>query len=687
VTGSSTTGVNWTASGGTISGTGATVNYTAPGTAGTYIVTAISAADLTKSAIATVTVTSAGSVDGLFIPSTHPRIFFNPSNLAQARAWYTAHPFTPNNTGDDRYYLALGAHYLMTGNASDCQTVINAALAQTYADTELENAGPDGPRWNGDVAIVAAFDWCNSQLTAAQSSTLRTNWNHYLSVLDQFHAVGGWGGPDMEFSNYNWGYVRNNITWGMAIYDQDPINGKTWLDNGLTTRWTDYFLPLSKRAGPQGGLGGMPEEGSEYGNYLAWYSIFPFVTANQMGLDLYNQSTFFPDLAYWLIYETPMAQSEGMGWQPFSWADDENWVNGNELTRGNYFGDYMITASNYWSGTNLSQYARQWVNMTGSTANPWVQSLDKGGSAASFAALPLDYYAPGYQQMYVQDGWTAANTREMWQMGAPQGVGHNHNDWGTFQIWKNGTWLSRESVGYAQSVAGFGGSGSQGVNTVYAHNGVLFGGNETGAGNNNIAVTRLESEPGYTFAAVDLGVGGSQSWNREFVFVRDLETTVILDRLNTGSAATSTTFLLHSETNPTIEDARHLTMTNGAEALRMTMLEPSAPSIKVVTEGAPGQYRIEATNGNPGNADSYLLTVLQAKDATAANISPAVVDSNPGSPTSGTFTVTLDANHTIVFNKGTTSLGGTISINGTQTNFRTDVEPITVNTTGITWGP
>ncbi len=676
-----------TANAGSIASTGNTVKHKPPSPVGEYATTATSLADSTKSTTVHATGIIASGVHGLSIPTTHPRIWFNEANLAQARKWYQTHPFKPRETGDERYFLSLAAHYLMTSNAADCQVVITNALGQTYTDAQLQGAGPDGPRQNGDAVIVAAFDWCYSQLTTMQKNKLMGNWNHYMRVLNQSHEVRQWGGPDMPFSNYNWGYIRNNITWGMVIYDQDQTNGKAWLDDGLASRWTKHFVPVSNRPGPAGGLGGMPEEGSEYGRYLAWYSILPFVSAKQMGRDVYNENNFFPSFVYWLIYETPMAQSESLGWQPFPWADDENWVNGDEVLQGSYYADFMYTAANYWSGTNLSKYARQWISMTGATPNPWVGALDNGGPSASFSSLPLDFYAPGYQQMYVQSGWTAANTRSMWQMGAPNGVGHNHEDWGTFQIWKNGRWLTRESVGYAQAVAGFGGSGSVDTNSPYAHNSILFGGSDTKAGSGNIIVDRLESKPGYSYAKVNLGLSSPKSWVREFVFVRDLDTTVIMDRLNTNSASTSTTFLLHSETAPTIEDAQHVTITNGAEALRMTMLEPLSPLLKVVTEGGPGQYRIEATNANPGSARSYLLTVLQARDASAANISPVALDSNPGNPTNGTFTVTLDANHSIVFNKGMSSSAGSITINGRQTNFRLDVEPINVNSSGISWGP
>jgi len=64
VTGSSNTAVNWSASGGSISSAG---NYTAPATAGTYKVTATSAADSTKSASANVTVSATTPVVAISI--------------------------------------------------------------------------------------------------------------------------------------------------------------------------------------------------------------------------------------------------------------------------------------------------------------------------------------------------------------------------------------------------------------------------------------------------------------------------------------------------------------------------------------------------------------------------------------------------------------------------------------------
>ena len=67
VTGASDTSVTWTATDGTVDGTGNTVTYTAPSEDGSYTLTATSNADTSKQATATITVTSEPDSSG---PST-----------------------------------------------------------------------------------------------------------------------------------------------------------------------------------------------------------------------------------------------------------------------------------------------------------------------------------------------------------------------------------------------------------------------------------------------------------------------------------------------------------------------------------------------------------------------------------------------------------------------------------------
>jgi len=226
------------------------------------------------------------------------------------------------------------------------------------------------------------------------------------------------------------------------------------------------------------------------------------------------------------------------------------------------------------------------------------------------------------------------------------------------------------------------------------------------------SVNRLESNPNYFYADVDLT--GAYKWDnghaqfntgvvghveRELLYLRNLETTVVFDRVTTQNqthpaatltaAQVVTSFLTHYETNPTIEDASHFTATNGTQVLRQTVLLPLAPARRVIDEGgAVGQFRVEIDAS--GAAQRYQLHVLQARDAGGANILATLADSNPADPATGTFTVTLHptvGNDTvIVFNKGQSSSGGTINVaGGGVVNLRTTVQPVSYTDNGPVW--
>jgi hypothetical protein len=121
-------------------------------------------------------------------------------------------------------------------------------------------------------------------------------------------------------------------------------------------------------------------------------------------------------------------------------------------------------------------------------------------------------------------------------------------------------------------------------------------------------------------------------------------------------------------------------------------LVPAAPAIAVIAENANGanapnwQYRIEANNANPGNVVSYNIYTIQLGDASGFSaLTPGVVDSAPGTPTTGTFTVTLDANDSLVINKGIASSGGTIKAAGSTKALAAGVQGMTVTDSGPVW--
>jgi hypothetical protein len=143
------------------------------------------------------------------------------------------------------------------------------------------------------------------------------------------------------------------------------------------------------------------------------------------------------------------------------------------------------------------------------------------------------------------------------------------------------------------------------------------------------------------------------------------------------------TFLAHCEVNWTLVDANHATCSLGSsQTLYLATLLPAtpSPSYHVTNEYTyasvqDAQYRLEVDD-TPGTAQSYFLHVMSP-----TSLTPSVSFSG------GVYTVTLDANHSLQFNQGSTSSGGSITINGTATNFRSDVQGISVGNSGPVWEP
>jgi hypothetical protein len=305
-------------------------------------------------------------------------------------------------------------------------------------------------------------------------------------------------------------------------------------------------------------------------------------------------------------------------------------------------------------------------------------------------------------------------------------IGHSHEDWGSFSLWRGGRWVMRETAGYSDSIAGTPGiasNASQDSGSQLAHNVPVFTNVALGLDSNakytlptvhpsGPSVNRLESNTKYFYADVDLT--GAYKWDnghssfntgvvghveRELLYVRSLETTIVLDRITTQNqthpsaaltaAQVVTSFLTHYETNPTIEDANHYTATNGTQVLRQTVLLPATPTFRVIDEGGDvGQFRVEVDAS--GAAQRYQLHVLQARDTAGSNLQAGVVDSTPGDAASGTFTVTLHpatgSDTVIVFNKGPSSSAGSINVAGAGVvNLRTTVQPISYTDNGPAW--
>jgi hypothetical protein len=438
---------------------------------------------------------------------------------------------------------------------------------------------------------------------------------------------------------------------------------------------------------PGAGLSGaVGLEGTEYGLLPSHYATVPFVTAGLLGRDVLTETGYWKEPVYQLIYALPGNSADG-GYTYFPYSEDEGWPSSVDAHSTNF----MTAAVLRWGSVNVGRHARQFLGTVGGSRDRFVQAVDSGGAALPFSSLPLDYYASGAMYLYGRSSWDPGATVLLLQLGdRPDTVGHSHADYGTWQIWRNGRFVSRETVGYANDIAGYGGSGSLDVGSGIGHNSMLVNGTGPGPlllnGEGRYAVVRrLESQPAYVYADVDLTAGpGSRPatsfdhWEREFVFVRSLETLVIFDRVTSRSAGDTKAFINHCATDPTLT-ASGATCTSGAQSLVMRTLVPASPTIRKVSEGGPvGQFRIESID-SPGTAQSYFLTTFQAKDASATALNATAAQ------TGGSYVVTLDGSTSIAFAAGTTSVGGSITIAGTTTPFRSDVQKMTVTDEGPAW--
>lgn len=648
---------------------------------------------------------------GLRISTAHPRLWWTPERLARGRRWAAGKSLYRD---DEQTGYGRALQYVLTGDKDAGRAAVKWLLGFT-ADTD--GVASDQARWFGEDAILT-FDWCHDLMTPAERERIVQRWNATLETLDQK----SWGGVGMESNNYYWGYLRNGLEWGIATYGENP-RAPHFLEHAIDTRYRKSFVPFA--AGP--GRGGVLPEGTQYGPYIPEYATTAFTAAADAGVNLWKATPFWDEVAYYILYATtpaPTTDRDHTRFELFPFNDDEKFVNGGAAEEPS-LAMFMLSVAEREPSTVVGQAATAWL----ARVKPELpaQADAAAGAAGPLAALdlhrlPLDYYAPGMQFLYARTTWGPEATALHLQMGAPTGVGHEHLDWGNFQLWRGGRWLTRETTGYGETIANWaGGRSTAGEATIacdnaIAHNVLLFDGTgirDAGARKGKPKVTRLQSRADFTYAAVDLGdsyrctgdckperddnpFAGRVS--REFLFIRPLEALVIFDRMEASSerkpaAAVVKTFVLHTTNRPTFDQNRWLA-TNGDQALRVWSLLPSGTAMhppRVVEEGsAIGQYRVE--EDVRGAAQSYFLHVLQGRGAHAPDLEVSLQQDDR------TVTVTLaqpgqaaSARAIVVLAKGPTPGHAAFGFARTGTPsvapLTESVESLRITAAGPVWGP
>ncbi|MBI5070624.1 MAG: hypothetical protein HZB56_20540 [Deltaproteobacteria bacterium] len=614
---------------------------------------------------------------GLVIPAGHPRIWYDAGRLARARSWARRNLSAPSRNDP----LGQALRGLLLDDTASCRAAIDWALASART-IRMSGVSCDACRWSGE-AMVLTYDWCHRHLSPDERQAFIGATNAWVDHWRQQQ----WGGVPMNHNNYYWGYLRNELLWAIASYEDNVAMAERLLDDVFAVRLAGDFYP-SARSRMRGGVG---VEGSQYGPYVGYYATVPLVTASLLGRDLFAETGWWREAVYALLYATTPAPTAQAGVSPaghvlFPFSDDEQWLGVSLRTTAGapVKANFMAAAAMHWHDQPVGQLARHWLETTQARPDAFVRSVDPGGRALDPVQLPLDYFAAGPRYLWARTGWDPSATAVMLQLGEGPGSGHQHVDWGTWQIWRKGRFLSRESVGYGEKIAGYRGEGSISSSAAHAHNGLLIDGDGLRGDPwtpGRTVLRRLESRPGYAYAAVDLTPTATHPQvahvEREFVFVRSPATLVVLDRIETRKASAVKTFLAHCEGAPRLAGAV-ATCPAGDQALTLTALSPGATLRSVVEGGKVGQHRIEVDTA-PGTALSHMVTVLQLHDAGAPPPPPVLREDG------GSLAVELERGVRLSFAKGARSSGGTIAFDGAPAPLRADVQAMEVGDAGPIW--
>jgi hypothetical protein len=688
----------------------------------------------------------------LAIPGGHPRLLFTRAeDLTRARAWYPTHTVAVNagSAAIVKGYVAL-----MTQNATLCREAAVAVLSDP--DYQLEDnfdapgaVASDQARWIGEEVILV-YDWCWASFSAAERQTMRTRWNHYVQVLNAKE----WGGPGMEFNNYYTGYMRNSILWGLATWGENVVSSVDKAREFLTYGYRDRFLNGFSAAYAEIGRGGVTLEGTAYGRAQLDYVITPMITLQNMGENAFARNGFAREAPLYAAYSTPPQVTKGTPWRncglsywlQFPFNDDERFSEcGFSGVRQEDFGNAMKAFAHQRPTTRLGQVASEYLQMVGGSVSPWIAAYYATALPTQpLTTLPEDYVAYGTRYFFTRTDWAApARSALLMQLGHLTRVGHNHHDAGSFQWWRGGEWVSRESTGYAhsgESVTGYKGGGRVDVWHAVAHNTALFEGRGAIDGDENgtdgpANFLALRSSTDFSWAAVDLTPAYRDraqpnpcryDWPyagraiREFVFLRELETLLVLDRL-TGTddsqryangevpcwepfpyipgsplrtaATVERAVAIHGMTAFQSAGAGTWRSDAGSQRLTVRSLLPAGATVTAIAErqaGSPpappgdgawiGNFRLEIVAS--GQATLEFLTAMSAHATTVAAPTVGVADG----PTSRTVTVTRGTDQAVVvWPKGAVPGPIQVTYNGHSVVAPLRVQAMLVEETGPRW--
>ncbi|MDR7123013.1 hypothetical protein [Rheinheimera soli] len=563
------------------------------------------------------------------IPQSHPRLVFNSSGLAPLQQWAANNNFEPRTTTNPIHSsfdpAGNALKYLLTGNSSYADIALQGIINAT--DSMHQQIGRNTCnqcRWYGE-AVILAYDWIYDYIPVSQreeiAEKLDQTFTHFLNAY--------WGGEQVQFAenNYFWGYFRNAVLWGISNFHERE-NAPEFIRRAMADRWQAIAIPHYNGVSPSG----IPAEGVDYGPMMLYYNITVQQTLALYGRDLHQETPWYRNAAWWLLYSSlpkdsyDNPNSQEKVWSVFPYGDATNFWSNHSARNGGIrqFTHYAVTQ---WNNTPLEGYLRSLINRTGLNSGipPYIAAFDDGGEEGNLAELPTDFFISGDPAyLYSKSSWQPDAAILNLQLVSPNPVGHEHLDAGNWQLWKDGVWASRESPsrGFGSTngqVPGFGGEGTVEVHTPVAHNTLLIDGQGPGFYlQSRGRVLNITSEPDYVYAAVDLTQAYPQDKvdkvKREFLFIKPLETLLILDQVEKKSADSTASFLAHVQLHPHISGPIYTSQNRHVKTEIQTLLPTENYSVRVINEQREHLDHAHRIEVNSTNSELFLHSVSVSTD-------------------------------------------------------------------------
>ncbi|TRY31405.1 hypothetical protein [Aliiglaciecola sp. M165] len=582
------------------------------------------------------------------ISPSHPRLLFTQDNMNELRDWHSKNPFEPGNilipgySGFDPSGNAF--KYLLTGESRYADIAIEGmyrAAEEIYSELNLKTCNTC--RWYGEETILS-FDWLYDYMSAEQRNYIASRLTPtFEKFLDTY-----WGSalPIFDENNFFWGYFRNAVLWGIAIYGDDE-KADMFLQRSLAERWENIGIPHFNIGSPSG----IPSEGVNYGPYLLYYKNSVQKTLKMYGRDLHTETNWYRNSAWWLLYSTlpkktfDNPNSEAAGWTVFPYGDAGGFYSGNaQLNYGlQRFLSYALTE---WDGSGLEGYLRNITerNSSASEIPNYIKAFDNGGDVSQLNQLPTDYFIDGeLAYAYTKSSWDEDAAVVNLQLTSPNPVGHEHLDSGNWQFWKDGVWASRESParGYGSlngQIPGYLEQERVNVNLPIAHNVLLVNGEGPQYQYEpRGSVTDVTSEDDYFYASVDLSDAYSDkvvdNVKRSFLFIKPIESLLILDNVVKRDPDAAMTFIAHFQSHPQISHDSYSAVNRHIETKITTLLPTEGVSTRVVNEER--EIRVD---GQPfdnahrlmveSKSSQFLLHAVVAKSVSEKELTFDLVEGN-----------------------------------------------------------